>query len=353
MHMKYSVYILVAAALAPASLAGQSALEMSPNLAGAWTAPAGAVQFNFVHRFDVGPAPLRKLTNTPTFDVGYGLTPWATGGFTYGPNSQLVAGYPNEWAWFGRVAALRRAAGAPLDLVVEADYNLAARSADIGVSVLREQGRARLMGMAAVLGSAFNTGETRVVAGVGAGLRLTRSLVLAGDVSGLPDRRAGETMGWSAGLQVGIPGTPHSLSLHVSNVGTRTLQGLARGGTTRRIGFEYTVPITIRRYTTRQADAPAEDLRPDSAGVVEIEMSAITYTRAHIVVPAGTTVRWVNRDPLAHTVTADDRRFDSDLIEPGVSWQRRFDEPGTFRYHCTPHPFMRGIVVVRQAGNRE
>src|SRR5574342_234867 len=108
--MKYSVFLFSLAALGPAPLLGQSALDMSPNLAGAWTAPPGTLQFNFVHRFAVGPAPLRKVTNTPTFDVGYGLRSWATGGFTFGSNSDLVPLYPNEWAWFGRVAPLRRAA---------------------------------------------------------------------------------------------------------------------------------------------------------------------------------------------------------------------------------------------------
>jgi plastocyanin len=130
-------------------------------------------------------------------------------------------------------------------------------------------------------------------------------------------------------------------------VGTRTLQGLARGGSRTRVGFEYTVPITVGRFLRRAPAAPPEALQPDSAGVVELEMNAIAYTRPHIVIPAGTTVRWVNRDPVAHTVTADNASFDSDLVQPGVRWERRFDQPGTYRYHCTPHPFMRGIVVVR------
>jgi plastocyanin len=58
-------------------------------------------------------------------------------------------------------------------------------------------------------------------------------------------------------------------------------------------------------------------------------------------------VEWKNDDPLAHTVTADDGSWDSGLIQPGATWRRTFDRPGTYPFHCTPHPFMKGVVVVR------
>jgi plastocyanin len=29
-----------------------------------------------------------------------------------------------------------------------------------------------------------------------------------------------------------------------------------------------------------------------------------------------------------------------------MSYERTFDQAGTFAYHCTPHPFMRGTVIV-------
>lgn len=345
--MKTSPLLALALVLIPAAARGQSAQDMTPNLAGGWIAAPGTVQFNFVHRFDMGPAPFRKVTNTPTFVVAYGVTSWITAGFTYGSNSDAVALYPNEWEWFGRVAPLRRAAGAPLDLTVQGGYNLAARSLDAAATAQRDVGSLRFTALAGVLGSAFDAGETRLIAGAGASLRLRPSVALTGDVSGLLDARPGEDMAWSAGLSLGIPSTPHSLSLHVSNVGTRTLQGIARGGAVTRVGFEYTVPITIGRYLRRTPSAPAEVVQPDSNGVVEIAMESIAYTRPHIVVPPGTTVRWVNRDPLAHTVTADNGGFDSSLINPSGTYERRFDAPGTYRYHCTPHPFMKGIVVVR------
>jgi len=58
-------------------------------------------------------------------------------------------------------------------------------------------------------------------------------------------------------------------------------------------------------------------------------------------------VRWTNRDPLEHTVTFDGAEPGSPPIPPNGSYVHRFDKPGTYPYHCTPHPFMKGVVVVK------
>jgi len=341
--------LVVALALLRASAAAaQSTLDTPANLAGAWVATPGIVQFNLVHRFDVSPAPVRKLNNTPTLLVALSVTPWASAGFAYGSNSDLVSAFPNEWELFGRVAPLREAAGAPLDATLQGGYNVAARSADFGLTVARRIGRLRLLATGALLSSAFDSGRTRWIAGGGATFRLRPSLALAADVAGLTDRRAAEDLTWSAGLQVGVPASPHSLSLHVTNVGTRTLQGLARGSNRTRVGFEYTIPIPLRRHARRGSERGAmESVEPGPDRVVRIDIRQLAFEHARIEVPAGTTIEWINRDPLAHTVTADDGTFDSGFVQPGAAWKHGFEQPGTYTYYCTPHPFMKGVIVVR------
>ena len=39
--------------------------------------------------------------------------------------------------------------------------------------------------------------------------------------------------------------------------------------------------------------------------------------------------------------------FDSGLIDAGKQWSYTFTRAGSFAFHCTPHPFMKGVVVVR------
>ena len=67
-------------------------------------------------------------------------------------------------------------------------------------------------------------------------------------------------------------------------------------------------------------------------------------------VPPGATVTWVNcetppQEP--HTTTSDNSVWDSPELSPGDRFSHTFATPGAFPYHCTPHPFMLGKVVVQ------
>lgn len=79
----------------------------------------------------------------------------------------------------------------------------------------------------------------------------------------------------------------------------------------------------------------------------EVEMTAMCFHPAIVHVDPGSTVEFVNRDPLAHNV-----------IGYGVSWGRvenmssgqrtsaTFEEAGIYPFACTIHPGMVGAVVV-------
>jgi plastocyanin/mono/diheme cytochrome c family protein len=71
------------------------------------------------------------------------------------------------------------------------------------------------------------------------------------------------------------------------------------------------------------------------------------YAPSSITVHVGDSVSWTNGGPLQHTVTADDGSFDSGLLDAGASFSFTFSTAGTFSYHCAPHPWMKGTVVVQ------
>jgi plastocyanin len=363
--MRAAVLGLGALVAAAAVLPAQSLLDRPPNLSGGWVANPGTVQFNFLHRFVRSDAPERKITNFPTFLVAVGLPRRVMLGFNYATNSTLAPRYPNEWEFFGRYAPFEQDAGAPLDVAAQLSYNLAAEGGDGEVSLARRVGPVRLIGVTRVLSNPFVAGETRLVLGGGAVVRLGRYVALAGDLASLTRRDSArdERVAWSAGLQLAIPNTPHTLSFQVANTNTATLQGVSRGGAGRRYGFEFTIPITLARYFGRQQPPPASPPAPAAAApaapapspgaaatsVVQTGIRSMAFARTRIEIPVGTAVEWKNNDPLGHTVTALDRSFDSGLIAPGGTWRRTFDRPGTYEYVCTPHPFMKGVVVVRGA----
>ena len=70
------------------------------------------------------------------------------------------------------------------------------------------------------------------------------------------------------------------------------------------------------------------------------------FEPAEVTVPAGSTVVWHNKGKEEHSVTADNKSFDSGYKPKGGNYQRTFTKPGTYAYHCAPHPWMTGVVRV-------
>ena len=353
--------LLLCATAAGGPLWAQSLLDRPPNISGAWVSPTGTIEFNFLHRFVASDEPERKVTSFPTFLVGTGLPHRTMIGFLYATNSTLAPRYPNEWEFFGRWLALSQDAGAAVDLGGQVGYNLAAEGLDGEITVARTQGKVRLIGVTRVLDDPSRGGDVDVAVGGGLVLRVQRYIALAGDLVSLTDRDSllGEEIAWSAGVQLAIPNTPHTLSLQATNTNTATLQGASRGSSQVRYGFEFTIPITLSRYFGKHQPPPppAPAAGPTAAGDTSMAASkasikagikSMAFQPNRIEITAGTTVTWTNNDPLEHSVTAVDRSFDSGLIKSGGTWRYTFTRPGTYQFFCQPHPFMKGVVIVKE-----
>ncbi len=333
----------------------QTVMDRTPNLDGAWVGPSGMLHFNFLHRFSASSEPERKVSSVPTFLIAAGLPHRTLLGVHYATNSELSPRYPNEWELFGRLAVLDQESGAPMDLSAQIGYNLAAEEPDGELAVARRQGPVRILAAGRLLGP-VPTGGVDLAVGTGLVVRLTRHLALSGDVTTLVDRGPGEKVAWGAGINLAIPRTPHTLSLHATNVNNVSLQSASRGTATTRYGFEFTIPLTLSRYfgggRPRQTGSP-EPPAPgtDTVSATGTRLSAaivdFSYQPARLTIRPGTTVVWNNRGQVAHTVTAEDRSFDTGEIDSGQTGSLTFSRPGTYRYHCTPHPFMKGEIVVR------
>ena len=88
----------------------------------------------------------------------------------------------------------------------------------------------------------------------------------------------------------------------------------------------------------------------------------VWYDPPTIIISVDDIVTWFNDDREGHTVTSGhgsgrfgwmsddfgqaDGLFDSGRFLPGDSWSYKFEDKGTFRYFCTIHPWMEGIVLV-------
>lgn len=87
-----------------------------------------------------------------------------------------------------------------------------------------------------------------------------------------------------------------------------------------------------------------------SAGAVEqntVTIENFGYAPEVIKVKAGTKVTWTNKDTVPHNVVGDEYdELNGKLLDKGESFSFTFDEPGTYPYHCAPHPYMKGTVIV-------
>jgi plastocyanin len=356
-----ALWVVALLSLSSPDAIAQSVAQRTPNLSNGWMPVPGVIQFNFTHRFDISDAPLRKLTNTPSFHVATALAGPMSVGFIYGSNSDLVPAYPNEWEWFTRWSPLSQDGGAPFDASLQAAWNVAAESFDTELSAARDFGPLRILLAGRAFHHAFYEDESRYALAGGAAFRLLPWLTVAGDYAALTDRTDTERPVWGAGLQLTVPTTPHSLSIHAGNVGTGSLEGASRGSHTR-WGFEYTVPITLRRYApnrSRRQTVPEQDrgepgAQPAAPAARKVDTVVVTirnfrYTRDKITVKPGDVVVWRNFDAVEHTVQSDRGEFESPLVKPRRDFSHRFDNAGTFTYYCKPHPFMKAEVRVKEA----
>jgi plastocyanin len=89
-------------------------------------------------------------------------------------------------------------------------------------------------------------------------------------------------------------------------------------------------------------------LAPAGSLVVTITggMGSGQFEPNRIEIAQGTLVVWQNDSLEGHTVVLESDPLQSGLIGPGGAFAMRFDEPGTYRVTCGPHPYMTATIVV-------
>jgi plastocyanin len=76
-----------------------------------------------------------------------------------------------------------------------------------------------------------------------------------------------------------------------------------------------------------------------------VAMSKACFRPGILRVDPGAQIRFVNKDPLAHNVTANGWGFFEDM-EEGDAFRATFGESGIYPFACTYHPGMTGAIVV-------
>jgi len=77
----------------------------------------------------------------------------------------------------------------------------------------------------------------------------------------------------------------------------------------------------------------------------------VNFNLESFTVSVGTKVTWTNKDAAIHTSTSGvsdykDGIWDSPILKQNETFSFTFNQPGSFPYWCTVHPFMVGTVNV-------
>ena len=78
----------------------------------------------------------------------------------------------------------------------------------------------------------------------------------------------------------------------------------------------------------------------------KVSIANFAFAPAEITIAAGESITWTNDDGAPHGLEFDDNAPGTDLLLPKASFSRRFDQPGTYDYNCSVHPYMTGRVIV-------
>jgi plastocyanin len=109
-----------------------------------------------------------------------------------------------------------------------------------------------------------------------------------------------------------------------------------------------------KRITSSPATKePAESSAPAPNSTTTVDINDDAFNPAQLNIAPGTTVKFENKDTVAHTATADNDVFDTNRLEPGESMEVYFEGAGTVTYHDDLHPDMKGTIVVGEGAEGE
>ena len=112
------------------------------------------------------------------------------------------------------------------------------------------------------------------------------------------------------------------------------------------------VAVTVQVNGARSPDGVLVSTRekaqlPDTPGPYSAEIDNFRFAPTSIDVGAGGELTWTNKQNVEHTVVSDDGKFRSGVLGVNDTFSTKLATPGTYPYHCSIHPFMKGTVVVK------
>ena len=87
----------------------------------------------------------------------------------------------------------------------------------------------------------------------------------------------------------------------------------------------------------------------EKTSTAEVKIDNFSFGPAVLTVSVGSTVTWINRDDIPHTVVSSDepKAFKSKVLDTDEKFSFTFSKAGAYPYFCSIHPKMTGKVIVQ------
>ena len=119
----------------------------------------------------------------------------------------------------------------------------------------------------------------------------------------------------------------------------------------------------VKLYS-KDAASQGNETPENEASVVTVKIIGIAFEPEEITVKPGTTIRWINLDPVDHDVTSGtaivgrqvrnakktkfpDGKFQSGTFGEKKTYEVTLKKKGKYPYYCNVHPFMQGVITVK------
>ena len=114
-----------------------------------------------------------------------------------------------------------------------------------------------------------------------------------------------------------------------------------------------TVFMPVSESTEELESIRVDVVMPTKVSRPGCEITDECYVPSSLAVQSGDSVTWINDDSAFHSVTSGTydtplELFDSGYMDPFETFSYTFDDPGTYEYYCTLHPWMEGEIIVRE-----
>ncbi len=83
-----------------------------------------------------------------------------------------------------------------------------------------------------------------------------------------------------------------------------------------------------------------------ASGAKTVDINHFAFHPPTLTIAVGSKVNFTNSSKVAHTATRGGS-FNTGRIAPGSTIGIRFNQKGSFSYHCSIHPLMHGKIVVQ------